>query len=300
MDVEQAVVFHIQRLSIHDGPGVRTAVFFKGCPLRCAWCHNPESISPAPQLLTDFDRCIGCGRCLSVCPRGAHRAEEDRFDRGRCTGCGACAAVCPNRALELCGQTVTLEGLMQDLLRDRAYFDRSGGGVTFTGGEPFVQAVFLQRALRRCREAGVHTAVESALSVPFDRIAPCLNDIELFLADYKLPDDERHRRYTGVGNERVCENLRLLCARHPRVRLRTPLIPGVNDDEATLEQMASFVRSLPGEPEWELLRFNNLAAGKYRRLGLRCAFSGVEPQSPERVTALQQRFGALRRETTSG
>ncbi len=300
MSADSAIVFHIQRLSIHDGPGVRTAVFFKGCPLRCAWCHNPESIPPAPLLLADFDRCVGCGRCLAVCPQGAHRAGADRFERSSCIGCGACAAVCPNRALELCGRTVSLEQLVADVLRDRAYFDRSGGGVTFSGGEPFLQADFLRKALRRCRDAGIHTAVESALAVPFERIAPCLDAIDLFLADYKLPDSERHRQYTGIGNERICENLRRLCAQHPHVRLRTPLIPGVNDDDATLAQMSAFVRSLSGAPEWELLRFNHLAAGKYRRLGCEYAFAGTEPQSAERVAALQRRFGVLRRQTTSG
>jgi glycyl-radical enzyme activating protein len=262
-------VFDVQRFSIHDGPGVRTTVFLKGCPLRCRWCHNPESRRPAPELLFAAERCVGCGACLAACPHGAHRVVdgEHRFERERCTACGACAAECPATALELAGRTAGVPELLAEVLRDRDFYEASGGGLTLSGGEPTAQPDFTAALLSATRAQGIPTAVETCGWCDFavlERLRPL---VDLFLFDLKA-DPDRHRDLTGADAGPILANLRRLHGSGARIRLRLPMVPGVNDTDEHFGNIAGLVRELPGLEGLQLLPYHPLAAGKYRALGI--------------------------------
>jgi pyruvate formate lyase activating enzyme len=279
------IVFDLRRYSIHDGPGIRTAVFFKGCPLACKWCHNPEGISFQPELLFRANRCILCEDCLPVCPTGSIRREQDtiRIDRQRCRVNGACAAACPADALEVAGREWTVDQVLDAVERDRAFYKGSGGGVTFTGGEPLAQPDFLAELLAECRERGLHTTLDTSGYAPWpvlDRLRPW---VDLFLFDLKLMNDDRHREWTGVSNEDILDNLSRLAAAGQAMRVRIPLIPGVNDDEANLHQAGEFLASLPVPPPVELLAYHDLAGAKYSSLGKDYALAELRPVDAQRM-----------------
>jgi pyruvate formate lyase activating enzyme len=282
-DANTALILHLQRLSTEDGPGIRTTVFFKGCPLHCCWCHNPESISPHPQVQWIETRCIGCETCLEVCPNSALTRLENGeiyIDRDKCRGCGACAEACPSTALELLGEQVTLDELLSELLKDRAYFAASGGGVTASGGEPTLQASFVARLFERLQAEGVHTALDTSGACSLASLESILPHTDLVLYDLKQMDDVQHRRVTGQGIQRILNNLDAIADlirkndRHTRLWIRTPLIPGITDDAANLEAIGIYLsQNLDGWVErWELCAFNNLCRDKYRRLGIPWAF----------------------------
>jgi pyruvate formate lyase activating enzyme len=274
-----ARILHLQRLSTEDGPGIRTTVFFKGCPLRCAWCHNPESISAAPQVQWLETRCIGCDTCLTACPNGcvSRAADGSRLvDRGRCQACGICAEACPANALELLGRTVGVEELVAEVVKDRSYYVTSGGGVTASGGEPAIQPDFVAAFLRQVKAAGIQTALDTCGLVSQSGLEKILPHVDLVLYDLKEMDSRKHREFTGQGNEVILERLlfvrEYIRAYAPGVRLwvRTPLIPGATATAENLTEIGSFLsRSMDGLLErWELCAFNNLCRDKYRRLGL--------------------------------
>jgi pyruvate formate lyase activating enzyme len=290
-DANTALILHLQRLSTEDGPGIRTTIFFKGCPLHCWWCHNPESISTHPQVQWVETRCIGCETCLEVCPNSAlTRLENGEIyvNRDKCRGCGACAEACPSTALELLGEQVTLDGLLPELLKDRAYFAASGGGVTASGGEPTLQASFVARLFASLQAEGVHTALDTCGACSLAVLECILPHTDLVLYDLKLMDDVQHRRFTGQGNQRILDNLvaidKIILQNHLSTRLwiRTPLIPGITDQAANLEAIGAFLHNgLEGRVDrWELCAFNNLCQDKYRRLGLAWAF-GDTPLMPQ-------------------
>jgi pyruvate formate lyase activating enzyme len=278
-DANTALILHLQRLSTEDGPGIRTTIFFKGCPLHCCWCHNPESISPHPQVQWIETRCIGCETCLEVCPNSALTRLENGeiyIDRDKCRGCGVCAKACPSTALELLGEQVTLDELLAELLKDRAYFTASGGGVTASGGEPTLQASFVARLFERLQAEGVHTALDTSGACSLAALESILPHTDLVLYDLKLMDDVQHRQATGQGIQRILNNLDAIADLirkndlHTRLWIRTPLIPGITDDTANLEAIGSYLsQNLDGWVErWELCAFNNLCRDKYCRLGL--------------------------------
>lgn len=286
-------IYNIQRFSIHDGPGIRTAVFFKGCPLRCLWCHNPESLSPKPQLEFYPERCIGCGRCFDACPNHAHRldgAGVHFIDRSLCDGCLKCVDVCYAEALIGVGRQMTVEALLDAIATDIPYYQSSGGGVTFTGGECMAQPEFLEQTLAACHARGIHTAVDTAGQVPWSSFERVLEHTDLFLYDLKAADDEMHRRLTGAGNGRILENLRALCAAGKRVFVRIPYIPGCNDDQ--IDGMASILAPLPVE-RVELLGYHRLGEGKYAALGLQGGehFAVPTPQTLEAAAETLRRAG---------
>lgn len=251
------IIFDLVRNSYVDGPGIRTTVFFKGCNLRCAWCHNPESQSPGPQLLFYPDKCTGCGKCREKCPNSLQS----------CSLCGKCALYCPNDARELCGREVSPEEVLRELLRDKAYYDASGGGVTFSGGECMLQIDALEALLKLCREAGLHTAVDTAGHVPFAYFEKILPYTDLFLYDIKVMDEAVHRQYTGVGNARILDNLkRLLNLGHP-LWIRIPVIPGVNDSPEEMERIRDFLAASPAPEKVELLPYHAMGEHKYAALG---------------------------------
>ena len=263
------VLFDIKRFALHDGPGIRTTAFFKGCPLSCTWCHNPESQSSSPELLHRLTLCVGCGACLPTCPQGAIRivAGKAVTDRERCTACGACMPVCPHEARTIAGQPWTVDGLADELMRDAVFYEQSGGGITCSGGEPLQQAGFCAAVLRRCRQSGIHTAVDTcgyADTASLERVA---EHTDLFLYDLKLMDDRRHREATGVSNDLVLRNLEQLDRWSRPTWIRVPLIPTINDDEENLLALAEFVRHLTCVEALQVLPYHTGGEAKWLALG---------------------------------
>jgi pyruvate formate lyase activating enzyme len=272
---ESATILHLQRLSTEDGPGIRTTVFFKGCPLHCSWCHNPESISPGYQVQWLGNRCIGCRTCLPVCHKGAlyENGSGLRIAREVCDSCGKCAEACPANAMERLGRQYELDALVSELLKDRAYFDSSGGGVTASGGEPTLQASFLSALFERLKSAGVHTALDTCGLCSRAALEIILPHTDLVLFDLKEMDPARHRQYTGSDNTRILENLRWVsqyCDLHGlELWVRTPLIPCATAREENIAAAGAFLADLPGKvSRWELCAFNNLCRDKYWRLNM--------------------------------
>ncbi len=272
------MILHLQRLSTEDGPGLRTTVFFKGCPLSCAWCHNPESIAPGYQIQWLKTRCIGCGSCMAACPRGCLERSEGgmRINRQDCDLCLECVAACPANAMEKLGREVGLKELLADLLKDRAYYENSGGGVTASGGEPTLQAEFVHALFSELKRSGVHTALDTCGLAHYETLESLLPVTDLVLYDLKDLDPQRHRQFTGSSSRLILENLSRLAGsvrasnRHVKIWLRTPLIPAMTASVENIAAISKFIRvELAGVVErWELCAFNNLCRDKYERLGL--------------------------------
>lgn len=288
-------LFNLQRCSVHDGPGIRTTVFFKGCPLSCAWCHNPEGIAEVPELMLHAERCLSCGACSDVCSMAEDRAFPvgSSWNPPACLACGSCVEVCPAEARELVGRKYDVRGLVDFVERDRPFFESSGGGVTFSGGEPLLQPNFLKACLRECGERRLHTAVDTCGLAPRDVMLEVAGLADLILFDLKHMDSEAHRRHTGVGNRQILENLCLLSATGTEVWVRVPLIPGVNDDSVNLERLGVFLTSLPRRHRVFLLPYHAIAAGKTSRLGRSAAFSSFAVPEDEKLRAAEERLEAF-------
>ena len=281
-------IFDIRRYSIHDGPGIRTAVFFKGCPLACRWCHNPEGRTYEPELIFRPRRCILCDDCLDVCPNQAvnRQGDEIRIDRSACKVSGNCAVACPAEALEVVGRRMTPEQVLDAIERDRTFYEQSGGGVTFTGGEPLAQSDLLCELLSACRVRGIATTVDTCGYAPWSVFEGIRPFVDLVLYDLKLMGESRHVQWTGVSNAGILSNLRQLAALGHAVRVRIPIIPGVNDDEQNLRQTGEFLAGLSQVPEVELLPYHNIAGGKYAGLGKEYELDHIVPPNRERINEL--------------
>lgn len=281
-------IFDIQRFSTHDGPGIRTTVFFKGCPLRCFWCQNPEGLTPEKELQFVATRCTLCGECAKICPAGVH-VLDDKFHeirRDACTLCGACTEVCLPGALTLAGEDRGVEDIVQVVVQDRVYYEQSGGGVTLSGGEPLMQPNFAAGILTRCRDEGIHTAVDTCLECSADDLARVLPLTDLFLIDLKHMDSTRHRAGTGRGNERILANAKIVAATDVPVIVRVPVVPTFNDSVEAIRAIAEFAASLRTLQHLELLPFHQLGESKYESLGLREQASQLEHLSRQRITEL--------------
>ncbi len=281
-------VFDIQRFSIHDGPGIRTTVFLKGCPLQCVWCHNPESWSREPQVMFFADKCIGCGACLRACPvEGAVIPEgERRIDRCLCTGCGACADACPAAALTTCGREMTVAEVIAEVEKDRPFYETSEGGMTVSGGEPLMQPEFTVALLEAARDAGLHTALDTSGYGERDALAAAARAADLILFDLKLMDAARHMEAARVDNADIHRNLRLLADLGVDVVVRVPLAPGYTDDPENVTAIARFAAGLPNVRRVDLMRFNRLGESKWRRLGREYPLEGIEAQDDETMDCL--------------
>jgi pyruvate formate lyase activating enzyme len=286
----QGCVFDTQRFCLHDGRGIRTTVFLKGCPLKCVWCHNPESWSPRPERSWRSSRCIGCVACVAACERGALQwaGGVPVVDAAQCMTDGACAAACPTGATDILGRLVAPAELVGELLRDVAVFDESGGGATFSGGEPLAQAAFLEQVLLLCRASGIHTTLDTSGHAPTAEMARVGRLVDAVLFDVKHPDDAAHLRLTGVTNRLILDNLVLLNALQrehgsPEITVRVPLVAGVNDGRDLAGALARLLSALDPVPPVDLLPYQRLGEEKYLRLGRPYPIPDARPPSPSQL-----------------
>jgi pyruvate formate lyase activating enzyme len=297
--MQNPLIFDIKRYAINDGPGIRIVIFLKGCNLNCAWCHNPESISGEAERLYTLSKCIKCGTCVIACPEKAITLTNDCIitDQELCKMWGKCAEVCPTKALEISGKIIPLNEIIHEIEKERVFFDQSGGGVTFSGGEPLLQYRFLVQLLDECGRRGIHRAVDTAGFVNTDIILEVAKRSDLFLYDLKMMDSEKHRKWIGSPNEKILENLVILAKTGAKIVIRVPLIGGVNDDEENIEATARFVAKLSGEKkEVNLLPYHKIAQTKYHKLGRPEDFQLLEEPCKEsqlKAVAIFREFGIL-------
>lgn len=286
------IIFDIKRFAIHDGPGIRTTVFFKGCPLSCCWCHNPEGQDVELEIMFWQDRCIGCDTCVKACPNGAISRSGGSLstDKDKCNLCGDCTEVCPSGAREIIGTKVTVSKVMEEIEKDIIFYDESGGGVTFSGGEPLMQPAFLNSLLVCCKEKEIHTAVDTCGFAEIETLLKISKNVDLFLYDLKLMDDSKHKRFTGVSNELVLRNLEDLSLHHNRIIIRIPIIPGINDDDENIFKTGEFVASLKDVEQIDLLPYNKLGIEKYKRLKIAYNVCKVHSPSNEKIAEIAEKL----------
>ena len=277
----KTTIVDIKRFAVHDGDGIRTTVFFKGCPLKCVWCHNPESISFEPELAYYENKCVHCGRCVSVCPTGSHKINENghTFDRTTCTACGECAKVCPKNALVFYGKEMTVEEIMAIVLEDKDFYDNSGGGITLSGGECLMHYEFCAELLKSAKQNGIHTAVDTCGFVSkaaIDKVAPYT---DIFLYDFKAFNEDVHIKCTGHSNKIILENLKYIDSLGKKIEIRIPFVPGYNDNE--MEAIKEFLKPLKNITKVRVLPYHNFAGSKYAALGVENTLPPILPTNEE-------------------
>ena len=297
MEETRGVIFNIQHYAIHDGPGIRTTVFLKGCPLRCFWCQNPESQVLQPILFFNVERCTGCGKCVDVCPEGAIQIEagKSKTNRKRCKGNGRCAEICPSEARNLMGRYATAGEVFRDVEEDALFYKNSGGGVTLSGGDPLAQPDFSASILRLCKEAGIHTAIDTCGFAEWETLKYVLEHVDLVLYDFKHMDPDLHKAYTGVSNEMILDNAKRI---HQELNLpilaRVPMLPGYNDSEENLQRTAAFISSNLGNGTTvHLLPYHRLGETKYERMEEPERIRSLEPPGEEDLEKVKVIFHSL-------
>jgi pyruvate formate lyase activating enzyme len=288
----QGTVFDIQTYSLHDGPGIRTLVFLKGCPLSCVWCQNPESQHHQPEVLLYEEKCIGCSQCLLVCPSGAIQISggKSHTRRNLCNGCGKCAIACPNEARTLAGRTMSAEEIFQEVKKDEIFYKRSGGGVTLSGGEPLAQAEFSSAILRLCKQAGLHTAIETSGMAAWETFKQVLDYTDLVLYDLKQKDSPAHQKCTGVPNDLILENVKRIRQEYAiPITARIPIVPGYNADQKNIEATANFiVTELGRATKVNILAYHRFGEAKYDRLEKAGSGISITPPTGELMADLQK------------
>jgi pyruvate formate lyase activating enzyme len=287
-NMPSGMIFDIKRYAINDGPGIRTAVFLKGCPLECWWCHNPEGQNSQPQLMFRSNRCNASKACLVECPQNAISWIDGSITNWEaCDNCGKCAEVCFAGAREMVGNIISIDQLMAEILRDLPFYDQSRGGVTFTGGEPMFQREFLYESLFACVNSDIHTCVDTSGHASWDGFEAINPLVDLYLYDLKLMDDARHRRYTSVSNQLILENLQRLSRLKAHIWVRIPLIPGINDDRDNIEKSAAFLANLPCLDAVELMPYHDIGLAKFGALGMNYKLKETQPASKENIEEIE-------------
>ncbi|MFX1451911.1 MAG: glycyl-radical enzyme activating protein [Promethearchaeota archaeon] len=282
-------IFNIQRYCIHDGPGIRTLVFFKGCPLRCLWCSNPESQELSPEILFSSNKCIGCGKCAEVCPENAIiKSTDKRINRDKCNLCLKCIETCYAEALEVAGKKMTLEEVVKEVEKDRPFYEKSNGGITVSGGEPLMQPKFLKALLKECKSRGINTAIETCGYANWSTFEEILEYLDLILMDLKHINTDSHKELTGKSNEIILENIKKISELKKPIIIRYPLIPGYNDSIETVNKIGKFVQNLEGVNEINIIPFHRLGESKYEKLDREWTMHEVEPPTTERLEEIKK------------
>ena len=286
------IIFDIKRYAIHDGPGIRTTVFMKGCPLACRWCHNPEGIKAAPFLVYKKEKCIRCGECVEICPEQALRLEEEGvFPSGSpCTKCFTCTEICPAEAREKVGRKLTAPELFVEIQKDILFYDTSKGGVTFSGGEPLMQVEFLIEVLKLWGNHHIHRAVDTTGHASHETLMSVAKQTDLFLFDLKMMDSDKHEKYTGVSNHLILDNLRHLAQKEIDLIIRIPLIPGVNDDVENLDRTGSFLNRLPGVKKVHILPYHDFQKSKYTRFEMQDSTGNITLPTQDMILDAKKRL----------
>jgi len=289
--IKKGIVFDVKKYAVDDGPGIRTTIFFKGCSLRCWWCHNPEGQAPKPELMYKRNRCIGCDECVKNCPKEAitHVGQRVSINRDLCDLCGKCSQGCPSDALVIVGKEMKVEEIMKEIEKDEIFYDESDGGVTFSGGEPLFQPDFLDALLEECRGRGIHTAVDTCGYAPYETIDKISDKVNLFLYDIKMMDDKKHRKYTGISNKQILENLKRLAENGSNLLIRFPIIPGINDDEDNITKTAEFTLSCDIK-QMNLLPYHRAGIEKYKSLNMVYKIAKIQAPSNQDLSLIKEKL----------
>jgi len=293
MGINYGIIFDIKKYAIHDGPGIRTTIFLKGCPLQCFWCHNPEGINSYPELIYQENRCLeDCLDCINVCPNKALTQQNGSIfiDRKKCALSGKCADICPTEALRIIGRKISVLELVQEIEKDRIFFEQSNGGVTFSGGEPLMQPEFLFALLEECKKRNIHTVVDTCGYTPFINFTQIKDKVDLFLYDLKIMDEKKHRDITGVSNQLILDNLKKLSELKKKINIRIPLIANLNDTEKNTLQAAEFLKSLGNIKDISLLPYHKIGIGKYKNLERKTFGSEIKTPLDEKINKIKIRF----------
>ena len=293
--MKSGMIFDISKYAIHDGPGIRTTVFFKGCPLHCWWCHNPEGQDLGPELVYRKSRCIGCGECAKNCQQEAISLGNQYIsvNRENCVMCGNCSRVCPSDALSIAGKQTSVKEILEEIEKDETFYDESGGGVTLSGGEPLLQPDFLNALLDKCKEKAIHTTVDTCGFAKCEIIDRICGKVDLFLYDIKTMDDKMHRKYTGASNEQILKNLKKLAENGSSIVISFPIIPSINDDDENVTRTAKFISSLPNIQQVNLLPYHRAGIEKYNNLGKPYKLDKIQPPSNQRIKSIRKEMEAF-------
>jgi pyruvate formate lyase activating enzyme len=299
--MRKGLIFDIKKYSVNDGQGIRTTVFFKGCPLSCGWCHNPESRSCNPQLVYYIDKCIACGLCVSVCPEEAIVKNEFNVSvkYESCVICGNCANICPVEAFEIAGKEYTSDELIEIITKDFLFYDESKGGVTFSGGEPFVQKDFLLEVLKKCKKHGLNTVIDTTGYTLKENLLEVLPFTDTFLYDIKHMNPEIHKKLCGVPNDLILDNLRFLVENNADIRIRIPVIPNLNDGQNIYDTI-DFLKKIKKLRYVDLLPYHNIMVGKYERFGMEFEYDNIKPPKNEYIESIKEVFESNNFEVTIG